>query len=212
MGESENMAVSADLVRRLREITGAGMMDCKRALEEAGGDLDMARDLLRTKGLADAAKRAGKTAREGVIDAYIHLGGKLGVLIEVNCETDFVANTPEFRALAHDLAVQVAAHDPWWITRDDVPPEEVERERKLYEAQAHEEGKQDQVIPRIVDGKMEKSFFKERVLVDQPFYKDQEGGKTVGEVIAELSSKVGEKVEVRRFARFVRGEDGSRNE
>ncbi len=212
MGESGNMAVPADQVRRLRELTGAGMMDCKRALEEAGGDLDKARDLLRTKGLADAAKRAGKVAREGLVDSYIHLNGKLGVLIEVNSETDFVANTDEFRAIVHDLAVQVAAHDPWWITREDVPPEDVERERKLYEAQAREEGKPDQVIPKIVDGKMEKSFFKERVLVDQPFFKDQEGGKTVGELIAELSAKVGEKIEVRRFARFVRGEDGSRSE
>jgi elongation factor Ts len=201
--------INAVLVKELREITGAGMMDCKRALEEAGGDLERAREILRTKGLADAKKRAGKVATEGLVEAYIHLGGKLGVLVEVNSETDFVANTEEFRALARDIAMQVAAHDPWWISREEVPSEVLEQERKVYEAQAREQGKPDHVIQKIVDGKLE-SFLRERCLLEQPFFKDPEGKKTVGDVIAELSSRVGEKVEVRRFARFVRGEDGSR--
>jgi elongation factor Ts len=203
------MSVSAELVRQLREMTGAGMMDCKRALQEANGDLERARELLRERGLAAAAKRAGRVASEGVVDAYIHMGGKLGVLIEVNCETDFVANTDEFRALARDMAMQVAAADPWWVSRDDVPPEVIEQERKIYEAQARDQGKPENVLAKIVDGKLE-AFFKERCLVDQPFFKDMEGKQTAGERLAEVSARVGEKVEVRRFTRYVRGEDAAR--
>jgi elongation factor Ts len=202
------MTVDAKLVRELRELTGAGMMDCKRALEESGGDLQRAQELLRTKGLTDAKKRAGKIAREGVVESYIHLQGKLGVLIEVNCETDFTANTPEFRALARDLAMQVAASDPWWVSREDVPQEILAQERKVYEAQAREDGKPENVLGRIVDGKLE-SFYRDRCLLDQPFFKDPEGKRPVGDIIGELSAKVGEKVEVRRFTRYVRGEDGS---
>ena len=201
------MTITAEDVRRLRDMTGAGMMDCKRALEEAGGDVDKAQELLRTRGLAAAGKRAGKVAREGVVEAYVHHNRSLGVLIEVNSETDFVANTEEFRALARDLAMQVAAGDPWWVSREDVPPEVVEQERKIYEARAREEGKPDQVISKIVDGRLE-AFFKERCLVDQPFFKDED--RTAGDLIAEVAAKVGEKVEVRRFARFVRGGDGPR--
>jgi elongation factor Ts len=209
MGQSPSaMGITAEDVKRLRELTGAGMMDCKRALEEAGGDLARAQEILRTRGLAAAGKRAGKVAREGVVEAYIHLGGKLGVLIEVNCETDFVANTEEFRSLARDLAMQVAAGDPWWVSRDEVPADVIEQERKIYEARAREEGKRDQVIPKIVQGRLE-AFYKERCLLDQPFFKDMEGKRTAGDLIADVSSRVGEKVEVRRFARFVRGEDGS---
>jgi elongation factor Ts len=204
---SGGVTVDAQLVRQLREITGAGMMDCKRALEETGGDLQRAQELLRTKGLADAKKRAGKIAREGVVDSYIHMQGKLGVLIELNCETDFVANTPEFRTLARDLAMQVAASDPWWVSRQDVPEEILAQERKVYEAQAREDGKPENVLDRIVEGKVE-SFYKERCLLDQPFFKDQEGKRPVAEVVGELSAKIGEKVEVRRFTRYVRGEDG----
>lgn len=185
------------------------MMDCKRALEEAGGDIEQARELLRTRGLAAAAKRAGRVASEGVVEAYIHMGGKLGVLIEVNCETDFVANTEEFRVLARDMAMQVAAADPWWVSKDDVPPEVIEQERKIYEAQARDQGKPDNVLPKIVDGKLE-AFFKEHCLVDQPFFKDMEGKQTAGERLAEVGARVGEKIEVRRFVRFVRGEDASR--
>jgi elongation factor Ts len=202
------MTVDAQLVRQLREITGAGMMDCKRALEETDGDLQRAQELLRTKGLADAKKRAGKIAREGVVESYIHMQGKLGVLIEVNCETDFVANTPEFRALARDLAMQVAAADPWWVSRDEVPEEVLAQERKVYEAQAREEGKPENVLPRIVEGKLE-AFYRDRCLLDQQFFKDAEGERPVQDVVGELSAKVGEKVEVRRFTRYVRGEDGS---
>jgi elongation factor Ts len=210
MSESpkSGMTVDAQLVRQLREITGAGMMDCKRALEETDGDLQRAQELLRTKGLADAKKRAGKIAREGAVESYIHMQGKLGVLIEVNCETDFVANTPEFRALARDLAMQVAASDPWWVSREDVPEEILAQERKVYEAQAREDGKPENVLDRIVEGKLE-AFYKERCLLDQPFFKEPEGKRPVADVVGELSAKVGEKVEVRRFTRYVRGEDAS---
>jgi elongation factor Ts len=209
MGQSPTVKITPDMVKRLREITGAGMMDCKRALEETGGDMEKAQELLRQQGLAAAHKRAGKLAAEGVVDAYIHMRGKLGVLIEVNCETDFVANTDEFRQLVRDLAMQVAASDPWWISREDVPEETVQQERKIYEAQAREQGKPDNVVGKIVDGKLE-AFYKEQVLLEQPYFKDQEGKQTVADRIAEESSKVGEKIEVRRFARFVRGEDVAR--
>jgi elongation factor Ts len=200
------MKITSEMVKKLREITGAGMMDCKRALEETGGDMEQAQSLLREKGLAAAAKRAGKLAAEGVVDSYIHMKGKLGVLIEVNCETDFVANTEEFRLLVRDIAMQVAAADPWWISREEVPEEVLAQERKIYEAQAREQGKPDNVLDKIVEGKLG-AFFKEQVLLEQPYFKDQEGKQTVGDLIAEASAKVGEKIEVRRFARFVRGED-----
>ena len=206
MGESIDMAINADQVRQLREITGAGMMDCKRALQETDGDMEAAQALLRERGLAAAAKRAGKTATEGLVEAYIHGGGKMGVLVEVNCETDFVANTDEFRDLVKDVAMQVAGYDPWWVGRDDVPDEVVAQERKIYEAQAREQGKPENVLDRIVDGKLQ-SFYKERVLLDQPFFRDEDKKQSVADRIAEVSAKVNEKVEVRRFVRFVRGED-----
>jgi elongation factor Ts len=200
------MAVSADLVKRLRDMTGAGMMDCKRALEETGGDLERARVLLRERGLAAAVKRAGRTATEGLVEAYIHGGGRVGVLIEVNCETDFVANTEDFRTLARDLAIQVAGHNPTWVSRQDVPEEELAQERKIYETQARDEGKPEGVIPRIVEGKLN-AFLEERCLVEQPFFRDLEGKKTVGVRIAEVGAKVGENIVVRRFVRFERGKD-----
>ena len=206
MGQSQTMKVTSEMVKKLREITGAGMMDCKRALEETGGDMEQAQSLLREKGLAAAAKRAGKLAAEGLVDSYIHMKGKLGVLIEVNSETDFVANTEEFRQLTRDIAMQVAASDPWWISREEVPEEVLAQERKIYEAQAREQGKPDNVIDKIVEGKLG-AFFKEQVLLEQPFFKDQEGKQSVADRIAEVSAKVGENIEVRRFARFVRGED-----
>jgi elongation factor Ts len=209
MGQSEQMKITPDMVKRLREITGAGMMDCKRALEESAGDMEQAQGLLREKGLAAAAKRAGKLAAEGVVESYIHMKGKLGVLIEVNCETDFVANTEEFRQLARDLAMQVAASDPWWVSREDVPEETLAQERKIYEAQAREQGKPDNVLDKIVEGKLG-AFYKDQVLLDQTFFKDPDGKQTVEIRIAEVSAKVGEKIEVRRFARFVRGEDVAR--
>ena len=198
------MTVSADEVKRLRELTGAGMMDCKRALQEAAGDVDRAVELLRERGLAAAAKRAGRAASEGVVDAYIHGGGRIGAMVEVNCETDFVANTEEFRALARDIAMQVAAHDPGWVSRDEVPEEVLTQERKIYEAQAREEGKPDKVIPRIVEGKLE-AFYKQRCLLDQPFFRDMDGKTSVEDVVTKLGATVGENVRVSRFVRYVRG-------
>jgi elongation factor Ts len=200
------MAVSADLVKRLRDMTGAGYMDCRRALQDTDGDLERARVLLRERGLAAAAKRAGRTVSEGLVEAYIHGGGRVGVLIEVNCETDFVANTEDFKTLARDLAIQVAGHNPQWVSRDDVPQEELAQERKIYETQARDEGKPDNVIPRIVEGKLD-VFLRERCLVEQPFFRDLEGKHTVGDRVAELASKVGENIVVSRFVRFERGKD-----
>jgi elongation factor Ts len=198
------MTVSAEQVKRLRELTGAGMMDCKRALQEADGDVDRAVELLRERGLAAAAKRAGRAASEGRIDAYIHGDGRIGAMIEVNCETDFVANTEEFRAVVRDLAMQVAAHDPEWVSRDEVPQEVLTQERKIYEAQAREEGKPDNVIEKIVEGKLE-AFFKQRCLLDQPFFRDMEGKTSVEDVVTKLGATVGENVQVRRFVRYLRG-------
>jgi elongation factor Ts len=198
------MTVSAGEVKRLRELTGAGMMDCKRALQDADGDFDRAVELLRERGQAAAAKRAGRAASEGVVDAYIHGGGRIGAMVEINCETDFVANTEDFRALARDIAMQVAAHDPEWVSRDDVPEEVLTQERKIYEAQAREEGKPDKVIPRIVEGKLE-AFYKQRCLLDQPFFRDMEGKTSVEDVVTKLGATVGENVRVSRFVRYVRG-------
>ncbi|GIV00187.1 MAG: elongation factor Ts [Actinomycetota bacterium] len=197
--------ISADQVRRLRETTGAGMMDCKRALQEADGDLDRAVELLRQKGLASAAKRAGRSAEQGRIEAYIHFNHTVGVLVEVNCETDFVANTDEFGQLAKDIALHIASPAaPRWVSREDVPAEVVERERAIYEAQARELGKPEQVTAKIVEGKLE-TFFKETVLLDQPFVKDD--SKTIRQLLDELSAKVGEKIAVRRFVRYRLGEE-----
>ncbi len=206
---TERARIDAAEVRKLRDITGAGMMDCKRALEEAGGDLDRSQEILRTKGLASAAKRHGKVAKEGVVDAYIHMQGRLGVLVEVNSETDFVANTDEFRSLVHDVAIHIAALEPRWISRDDVPEDLIEAERKIYAEQARAEGKPEQIIDRIVEGKLE-SFFKDRggVLLEQSFVRDDsKKPKTVGELVGEVAANVGEKLAVRRFARFKLGED-----
>ncbi len=199
------MEINADLVRRLRERTGAGMMDCKRALQEAEGDLDRAVELLRQKGLASAAKRAGRSAEQGRIESYIHFNHTVGVLVEVNCETDFVANTEEFGQLAKDIALHIASPAaPRYVSREEVPAELVERERAIYEAQARETGKPDHVVGKIVDGKLE-AFFKETVLLDQPFAKDD--SKTIRQLLDELSAKVGEKVAVRRFVRYRLGEE-----
>ena len=198
--------VTAEEVRKLREITGAGMMDCKRALQEAGGDLDRAQEILRTKGLAGVEKRAARTAKEGVVEAYIHMQGRLGVLVEVNCETDFVANTDEFRRLARDVAMHIAAADPRWISREEVPEDLLEAERKIYAEQARAQNKPDNVIDRIVEGKLA-SFFKDHggALLDQPFVKDD--SKTVADLVNEAGAKLGEKIAVRRFARFKLGQD-----
>jgi len=197
------MEITPRLVKELRDRTGAGMMDCKRALEESGGDIDRATELLRARGLADAAKRSGRVAAEGLVESYIHMQGSLGVLVELNCETDFVAKTDDFRGLARDVAMQIAATAPRWIARDEVPGDVVDGERKVYEEQAHQEGKPEDVIPRIVDGKLE-AFYRDTVLLDQPWVRDD--SVTIGELISQASAKLGEKIEVGRFARFKVGE------
>jgi elongation factor Ts len=198
-------AVTAAMVKELREATGAGMMDCKRALIEADGDLARATELLREKGLASAAKRAGRSANQGLVDAYVHFNNTVGALVEVNCETDFVANTDEFRQLVKDLALHVASPSaPKWVTRDDVPTAVLEAEQKIAEAQARESGKPDNVVPKIVEGKIE-AFLKDNVLLDQPFVKDD--SKTIQQYLDEVSAKTGEKVQVKRFVRFKLGEE-----
>jgi elongation factor Ts len=196
--------VSAAQVKKLRDMTGAGMMDCKRALQEADGDLDKAVELLRQKGLASAAKRAGRSANQGVVESYIHFNNTVGVLVEVNCETDFVANTDEFRRLTKDLALHIASAGPVYVTREEIPEDLVASERKIYEAQAREMGKPERVLPNIVEGMMNK-FYEQTVLVDQAFVK--EDAKTIQDLLDEVSAKVGEKVAVRRFVRYKLGEE-----
>ncbi len=196
--------IKAEDVKRLREMTGAGMMDCKKALQEANGDIDRAVEILREKGLASAKKRAGRTASQGVIHAYIHHNDTVGVLVEVNCETDFVAKTDEFRLLAKDVALHIASAMPQWVTRDEVPEGVLDTERRIYEAEARQQGKADNMLDRIVEGKLQ-GFFKTTVLVDQPFVKDPD--RSIQELLDEVSAKVGEKVAVRRFVRYKLGED-----
>jgi elongation factor Ts len=197
--------VSAGMVKKLREMTGAGMMDCKRALQETDGDLDQAVEWLRQKGLASAAKRAGRAANQGRIESYIHFNSTVGSLVEVNCETDFVANTDDFRQLAKDLALHVASPlAPRFVTREEVPADVAEAERRIFEAQARDLGKPDTVIPNIVEGKL-KSFYEQTVLLDQKYVKDD--SKTVQDLLDEVSAKVGEKIAVRRFVRFRLGEE-----
>ncbi len=201
------MEITSAQVKALRDATGADMMDSKRALQEADGDFERAKQILREAGKAGITKRAGRSATEGVIEAYLHtpdpnLPPKLGVLVELDCETDFVAKTDEFRKLAHDVAVHVAAADPTYVSREDIPGEIVERERKIYAAQA--EGKPDHIVERIVDGKL-KDFYKQVVLLDQPFIRDQD--KTIQELLDAYSDRVRERLVLRRFARYRVGED-----
>ena len=195
--------IPAKLVAELRARTGAGMMDCKKALEETGGDLDKAVDVLRKKGAAKADKRADRVASQGLIGHYVHHDGKTAVLVELNCETDFVALTPEFKTLARELAMHIAAAKPIAVRVEDVPPETIARERQVYEAQVAEQKKPEHVRAKIVDG-MLKKFYEENVLLEQKFVKDDK--RTVGELVKELSAKTGEKVDVRRFARLKVGE------
>ena len=195
--------MSLSLVKELREKTGAGLLDCQKALGEAEGDLDKALRLLREKGLAKAAKRASRIATDGQVGAYIHPGGKIGVLVEVNCETDFVAKTDEFQQLVRDLAMQVAAASPRYVRREDVPESEQESERAIYRVQAEQSGKPSQVIERIIAGQLER-YLKDVCLLEQPFIKQSD--RTVGEVVQEAIARLGENVTVRRFARFQLGE------
>ena len=198
-----SVTISPKQVSELRARTGAGMMDCKRALEESGGDMDRASEILCKKGIAKAEKRAGRTAAQGVVVSYIHHNGQVGVLVELNCETDFVARTEGFQQLARDIALHVASADPIGIAPEDIPADLLERERRIAEEQAAAEGKPENVRAKIVEGKIKK-FVAERTLTEQPYVRDDT--KTVGQLIKEVSGKVGEAVSVRRFARFKVGE------
>lgn len=197
------MTVSAQMVKELREKCGAGMMDCKRALEETGGDIDEAVKLLRKKGMAAADKKSSRAANEGLVDSYIHAGGTIGVMVEVNCETDFVARNEEFKSFVHDVAMHIAAAAPRYVSRDEIPEDVVAGELEIYSAQARDTGKPDAVIAKIAEGKLNK-WYEQVVLLDQPFVKDPE--KTIDALRRELVAKVGENIEVRRFARFQVGE------
>lgn len=196
------MTVTADKVKELREKTNAGMMDCKKALSESGGDMEKAIDILRQKGLATAAKKAGKSASQGLIGSYIHMD-KLGVLVEINCETDFVAKTDDFKGLVRDIAMHIAAANPTYISREDVPQDVIEREREIYRAQVT--NKPPQVVEKIIDGKLEK-FFSDTCLLEQVFIKDPEGKQKIKDLITEKVAKLGENIVLRRFARFQLGE------
>ncbi|MEE9169636.1 MAG: translation elongation factor Ts [bacterium] len=193
------MTISAAQVKELREKTGAGMMDCKRALEDADGDVEKAIELLRKKGIAAAEKRAGRAVKQGLIDAYIHPGNRLGVLIEINCETDFVAKNEEFGQFVRNMAMQVAASNPRVVKREQLAQEEIDKELEIYRGQAKEAGKPDQIIDKIAQGKLEK-FYQEVCLMEQSFIRDPE--KTVQDVLTDLRAKIGENIIVRRFQRF----------
>ncbi len=195
--------VNASMVKELREKTGAGMMDCKRALSESGGDFTKAEEVLRKKGLAAAAKRSSRAATEGAVASYIHMGGKIGVLVEVNCETDFVARTDGFQGLVKDIAMQIAAAAPQWVRREEVPPEVVQKELEIAKAQMRDQKKPEAILEKIAQGKLEK-FYEQLVLLDQPFVKEDK--KKVSEIITDAVAKIGENIQVRRFARFVLGE------
>ncbi len=198
------MTITADQVKQLRERTGAGMMECKKALTEAAGDVDKAIDLLRKSGAAKAGKRAERQASEGLVEAYIHPGNRVGVLVEVNCETDFVARTPEFRELVRNLAMQVAAAGAEYVRREEVPAERVAKEREIYAAQLDGQGKPAAVADRIVTGRLEK-FFAEVCLLEQPYIRDDK--ITVGDLVLQAAGRTGENVVVRRFARFRLGQE-----
>jgi elongation factor Ts len=195
--------ISTQMITQLREKTGCGMMDCKAALKEAKGDLEMAIDILRKKGLAAAARRAGRTAAQGLVDSYIHTGGKIGVLIEVNCETDFVAKNIEFQGFVRDIAMQIAAQNPQYISRDEVPDGIVAHERDIITNQAQAEGKPEKAVEKIVEGRLEK-FYEEVCLLDQPFIRDPK--IKVKDLLGEISAKIGENIVIRRFIRYQLGE------
>ncbi len=203
------MDIPATRVKELREKTGAGMMDCKTALVETGGNLEKAVDFLRQKGLADAGKKSGRSATEGLVHSYIHAGGKIGVLIEVNCETDFVARTDQFQELVKELAMQVAAANPLCVNREDLPAEVLEREREVYRAQALETGKPENVLNKIVEGKIGK-YYRDVVLMEQAFIKDPD--KDVQTLVKEKIAELGENVSIRRFTRYQVGEGLEREE
>ena len=197
------MAINASQVKQLRDATAAPMMDCKKALQDAGGDYDKALRLLREQGLADAKKRAGRSTTEGLIGSYIHHNGKVGVLVEVNCETDFVARNEQFQALVRDIAMHVASANPLYVSSGEIPADVMEGEKEIYRNQALNEGKQEKFLDRIVEGRLKK-YYEQFCLLDQPFVKDPD--KTVGQLITGVAASTGENIQVRRFARFVLGE------
>ena len=195
--------ITSDIVKKLRDKTGAGMMDCKRALEAANGDMEAAIDHLRKKGAATAAKRADREANQGVVEAYIHAGGRIGVMVELNCETDFVAKTPGFKQLAHDIAMQAAAMNPQYILRENITQATIDKELEIYREQAKNEGKPAQIADKIAQGRLDK-FYQEFVLMEQSFIKDS--GKTIKDIIDEEIGRVGEKITIKRFVRYQLGE------
>ena len=198
------MAISAKDVAALRQKTGAGMMDCKSALTESNGDLEQAIEFLRKKGLKKVEKKAGRSTEEGIIQSYIHPGSRLGVLVEINCETDFVARTDDFQTFAKDVAMQIAAANPIAVSRDDIDPEIIAKEKEIYAAQVREQGKPENVIERIVEGKIDK-FYQESCLLEQSFVKDQ--NKSIRDLLTEIIAKLGENMTIRRFVRFQLGEE-----
>jgi elongation factor Ts len=197
------MTITTAMVKELREATGAGILDCRKALEAAEGDYEKAVDFLREKGLAQDAKRKDRTAEDGLIHAYIHGGGRIGVLVEVNCETDFVARTDEFQTFVSDVAMQIAAMGPDYIARDDIPEDVLEREKALYRAQALEEGKTERIVDRIIEGRVEK-FYQQVCLLEQAYIRDED--KTIEDLLNEHISRIGENIVIRRFARYQLGE------
>jgi elongation factor Ts len=197
-------AISSEQVKKLRDQTGAGMMDCKRALEETGGDMDKAVEYLRKKGAAVASKRGDRETNQGVVECYIHAGGRIGAMVELNCETDFVAKTPDFKQLAHDIAMQIAAMNPLYVSRDQIDQSVIEKEVEIYRQQAVNEGKPANIAEKIAQGRLEK-YFEEVCLMEQSFIKDS--GKTIKDLLDEATGKVGEKVAIRRYMRFQLGED-----
>ena len=202
------MEVNATVVRELRERTGAGIMDCKKALAESGGNLEKAVDYLRQKGLAAAARKVDRVAADGAVGAYVHPGGKIGVLVELNCETDFVARTAEFQALLKDMAMQVAAANPRYVRREEVSADELEKEKSIYRQQALESGKPERVVEKIVEGKMDR-FYSEVCLLEQAFIKDPD--RKVSDIIHDAVGRLGENIQVRRFARYHLGEGAQKN-
>ncbi|HUI29311.1 MAG TPA: translation elongation factor Ts [Candidatus Acidoferrales bacterium] len=201
------MEITVDMVKSLREITGAGMMECKKALQEANGDAEQAKKILRAHGAKVAEKRAGREAKQGVVEAYIHAGGRIGAMVEINCETDFVARTDEFKQLARDIAMQIAAMSPFVISREEISSQMVEKEKDNFRAEAKGEGKPDSVIENIAEGRLEK-YFQEVVLLEQAFIKDPQ--RMVKDLMMEMTAKTGENVSIRRFQRFELGVDGAK--
>ncbi len=198
-------AIPSELVKQLRDKTGAGMMDCKRALEETGGDMEKAVEYLRKKGAAMASQRADRETNQGVVEAYIHAGGRIGAMVELNCETDFVAKTPDFKQLAHDIAMQIAAMSPQYVSRDQISQDVIQKEIEIYKQQAINEGKPEPIAEKIAQGRLEK-YFQEVCLLEQSFIKDS--GKTIKDLLDEATGKVGEKIAIRRYMRFQLGDDG----